>query len=276
MNFFDDFETNDLTDYWEVVDDDWSSQASIVKYGSYAAYGDGGTGGAGRSLQQISLIEGAAWADGTFPLMLHCWVRFSNLVGDEYQSYTLDSDAWVYWSVKHEDDWSTYNTVDGWKNYATACFSTVTWYRLEVGMLFSGSQFVPYLNRALQSIQALEDRNNAAVDKIRRTVLYADPNVGRDMWVDDYYIRVWAGAAEPDLYNWGEEEGEGAGTTTTIDPEVQWGITSLTVLLGLCMVPASGLYLVKGGKEEISGDKVFYFLIAFMIGWALVIGGIMP
>jgi len=49
-----------------------------------------------------------------------------------------------------------------------------------------------------------------------------------------------------------------------------------TVFFGLIMIPASTLYLVKGGKDEMSSDRFFYFIIVFIIGWALLLGGIMP
>lgn len=280
MNFFDDFETNDLTDYWEVIDDDWSitTTSQYVKYGSYAAFGDSGAGGAGRSLQQDTLINETTWADGSFPLMLHAWVKLTSVSGDEYQSYARESNAdVVYWSMIHEDDWCTYNTVDSYQNYATACFSTQTWYRLEVGMHFGNNQLTPYLDRVVKTTKTLYDRNKNGVVDIDNTILYTDPTAGRDFILDDYYIRVWAGVVEPYLYNWGEEEGESAATTTYTPPEWSgWSLTSFTILLGMVMIPASVLYLVKGGRDEASSDKVFYFLIAFIIGWALIVGGIMP
>jgi len=48
------------------------------------------------------------------------------------------------------------------------------------------------------------------------------------------------------------------------------------ILLGLVMVPASTIYLVYGGRDKLTQDKFFYFLIAFIIGWAFIIGGVMP
>ena len=53
-------------------------------------------------------------------------------------------------------------------------------------------------------------------------------------------------------------------------------LDAFIILLGLIMIPASTLYLVKGGRDEMSSDKFFYFIIVFIIGWALLIGGIMP
>jgi len=58
---------------------------------------------------------------------------------------------------------------------------------------------------------------------------------------------------------------------------IPWDTTTLnafTIFLGLFMIPASTLYLVKGGKDNMSMNKVFFFIVAFILGWALVIGGI--
>ena len=59
---------------------------------------------------------------------------------------------------------------------------------------------------------------------------------------------------------------------TPIDEAV---LDMFIVFLGMCMIPASTIYFVHGGKENMSMTKVFFFLVAFVIGWALLIGGIM-
>ena len=59
-------------------------------------------------------------------------------------------------------------------------------------------------------------------------------------------------------------------------PVAIFGYDAFFVFLGLIMIPFSTMYLVKGGRKELSMDKVFYFLILFMLGWAFFIGGIMP
>ena len=52
-------------------------------------------------------------------------------------------------------------------------------------------------------------------------------------------------------------------------------LDALLIFFGLIMIPASTIYLVHGGRENASKDKVFYFLVAFIFGWALLIGGIL-
>lgn len=57
-------------------------------------------------------------------------------------------------------------------------------------------------------------------------------------------------------------------------PVFTGSLDALLIFAGLIMIPASTLYLVKGGKSEMSNDKLFYGLIAFVMGWALFLGGI--
>jgi len=51
---------------------------------------------------------------------------------------------------------------------------------------------------------------------------------------------------------------------------------ALFIVFGLILIPVSTLYLVHGGREGMSNDKVFFFLVLFLVGWALILGGIMP
>ena len=54
----------------------------------------------------------------------------------------------------------------------------------------------------------------------------------------------------------------------------EYSLNLLLLFLGLAMIPGSTCYLVYGGKNKMSYDKLFYGLIAFAIGWALFLGGI--
>lgn len=60
------------------------------------------------------------------------------------------------------------------------------------------------------------------------------------------------------------------------DPITQFGYDMFFVALGLIMIPASTLYLVRGGRKEMNRDKLFYGLIMLIVGLGLLIGGIMP
>ena len=52
------------------------------------------------------------------------------------------------------------------------------------------------------------------------------------------------------------------------------GLQGLMILLGMIMVPLSTMYLIHGAKHDRSMDRLYYGLIVFFIGWALLIGGI--
>ena len=94
-------------------------------------------------------------------------------------------------------------------------------------------------------------------------------------------------ADEPEVDSWGDEETNltfmwqdaGEGRFIFIigwHPAFQFGYDAFFIFLGLIMIVASTMYLVRGGKDEMSSDKFFYFLILFIMGWALFLGGIMP
>ena len=60
------------------------------------------------------------------------------------------------------------------------------------------------------------------------------------------------------------------------DPVSQFGFDMFFIALGLIMIPFSTLYLVRGGIKKMTRDKLFYGLIIFVMGFGLLIGGIMP
>ena len=100
-----------------------------------------------------------------------------------------------------------------------------------------------------------------------------DPSVLTDMRISIDVLGDWTlyGIAYVDDHTWR------GFTTVTVWFEViafEGTLGMLLIFGGLILIPASTLYAVKGGREEMNTDKLFYVLIAFVIGWALVIGGI--
>ena len=53
-------------------------------------------------------------------------------------------------------------------------------------------------------------------------------------------------------------------------------LDAFVILVGLILIPVSVLYLVKGGRDEMSFDKVAIFSVVIFLGIGLFIGGIMP
>jgi len=58
-------------------------------------------------------------------------------------------------------------------------------------------------------------------------------------------------------------------------PIGEFTLQLLMMIMGLVMIPFSTLFLVKGGRDEMDRDKLYFFLLMFLIGWALFLGGIL-
>ncbi len=101
--------------------------------------------------------------------------------------------------------------------------------------------------------------------------LYSDWVAVRKFIPSEPYVDSF-GAEDP-LYP-PEWEFVGEAELIFIVPIDETGLDMLLIFLGLFMIPASTLYLVKGGRSEMSMDKLFFGLMAFIIGWALFLGGI--
>lgn len=52
-------------------------------------------------------------------------------------------------------------------------------------------------------------------------------------------------------------------------------LSYIMMLMGLVMIPVSTLFLVMGGRSDMSRDKMFLFLMIFLFGWAFFLGGIL-
>lgn len=55
----------------------------------------------------------------------------------------------------------------------------------------------------------------------------------------------------------------------------RFSFTAFFTLAGLIMIPVSTILLVKGGRSDMSRDKLFLFLMIFLFGWAFFLGGIL-
>ena len=55
----------------------------------------------------------------------------------------------------------------------------------------------------------------------------------------------------------------------------EWALDMGLIFLGLLLIPASTVYMAKGGLKDASMTKVFFAIVAFVIGCALFVGGIM-
>lgn len=271
--FFDDFEKNNLN-RWDSVEADWEVVSDEKKNGDYSAYVD--SGGAGRTIMS-ELYELADYG-----IMIHSYLRFQSNAGNEYPITSYENDTTlVYALYSPTDDWATYDGVDV-KLYEASTQAAATWYEFEIGYDWVGEEFYPYVDGALKTKRDMDSSDASTVVTDTKKVGSAASSVSnRDHWLDDYYVRKWV-VDEPTISGFGEEE-------TNIVPA--WEVISsveivfyvgvftgaldaLLILAGLIMIPASTLYLAHSAKNKPSTDKLFYGLIAFAIGWGLVLGGI--
>ena len=102
--------------------------------------------------------------------------------------------------------------------------------------------------------------------------LYSDWIAGRKFVTGDPAQTASIGSEESTV-EWVEV---GRATVYLNVPFDMWGFNGALIILGLIMIPASGAYLVWGGRKDLDQDKLFMALIMFCMGWGLLIGGIMP
>jgi len=275
--FFDDFENNNF-DRWDSADPGWSVVSDRVQNGSYAAFADSSVANYGDALDYnfTSAI--------THDFMIHFYANTQVESGTMKSPVMLGRDS-SYTNTDFvyilEDDIVHHNNVE-YINYATGSFDDDTWYRLELAVDVSESKGTLFQDRVEKNELTLADRSGGTVNGLGALRPRCDNNDVEDFWLDNVYVRKWV-LVEPLIDSWGEKEEytlpaqwEVVGEAELIFsvPIDETGLNMALILLGLIMIPASTLYAVKGGKDEMSTDKLFYVLIAFVIGWALVLGGI--
>ena len=103
-----------------------------------------------------------------------------------------------------------------------------------------------------------------------------------DIYSDWVAVRKFT-TTEPEFDSFGSEEDNipppeweivGEAELVLFIPVDETALNWFLIILGMFMVPASALYLVKGGKKDASMDKVFYFIVAFLFGWGLIFIGV--
>ena len=272
--FFDDFENNNL-DRWTTADSDWSTTATQYKNGLYSGYLDSG------STERVLTKTFDTALNTSF--MVHLYARFQSTIGNEYVIHGFENDTTAIYALYSEsDDWKTYDGVTV-KSYEDSTQTSSTWFELELGFDFVGDEFYPYLNSVLKTKQDLDSANASnTVTDVKRIGSLGSAVADQDLWLDDFYIRNWV-TDEPYFDSFGEEENNLPPPewdiiniaillfTVLYDP---WAVNVLLIFCGLGMIPLSVIYLVWGGKNGMSMDKVFYGIVVFIFGWALFLGGI--
>ena len=157
--------------------------------------------------------------------------------------------------------------------------SCTSWQRMSIrrGDIIGINYVAYYLD------EVLKDTDNTEVPLDDMGAWIYTRNTGSAVNVDFTFVRKYVfqgpgvdtiGNEEPDLWN-------DVGSVEFVfpvgwDPAAQFGYDMFFIVLGLIMIPVSTMYLVRGGRKEMSSDKLFFVLILFLVGIGLVIGGVMP
>ncbi len=181
---------------------------------------------------------------------------------------TSSNDIWYYYRILVNSSYIVSDYSQSWNNY-------IEIYNISRGSSFAGAASLILIGNG-HSVNG-GSYPNADLDNNGGVAGSAD----HASYYDNVFVRKYV-YPEPLQWMWTEEEEEPiwnvAGEVDILfnSPIDETGLNTLLIFLGLIMIPLSTLYLVKGGRSEMSSDKLFYGLIAFAIGWALFLGGIMP
>lgn len=268
--FFDDFEDGTLNAWnhngsWQIV----SSQKAEGTYSAYCI---------GNAADRLLATDNYSIASGG--VMVMQYVRFDSIVGmTGFPSVIKESNGdGLRYTNTQGGKWQFYDVAGGYQDYPNAVTHLAnTWYRLTLGYDLDNDKHNGWANSSELGEISLLDTASASVADFDDFQVLSSYTPGKNMWVDQYIIRKWI-TDEP-VAAWGLWST--INTPEVIfpvgwDPVAQFGYDMFFIVLGLIMIPASTMYLVRGGRSEISMDKVFMFLLLFIAGWGLFLGGITP
>ena len=273
----DDFENNNLNK-WSVPGAAWSTSPTAAKYGSYGAYGNGQS--TGRALEEDL-------ADISTNCVVMFWAQsVGATVGMLPQYHAVYSFAGgastVYAMVLAGDvagDPIMYYNGSSYNQWGSLSFSAATWFHGQIAYDFTNDLMYMWKDGVSAGAGVpLKDANGNIFTSITKLISLC-PSTTSDLYLDDYIVRKWVDDG-PIFDSFGDEqsipEWQEVGDAELVFsiPIDETALNWFLILLGMFMVPASTLYLVKGGKNNMSMDKVFYFIVAFLFGWGLIFIGV--
>jgi hypothetical protein len=280
--FFDDFENNNL-DRWDVVESCWTTTSTQKRYGTYSGYHDSD----GSANRKLMYDFGEDW---NTDIMVHGWIRVKDTAAYEVPviGYNVSSPMTNHQYLMHQpaNDWAHYDVIHGYQYYEEDSVIINVWDRFELGISYSTQELYPYIDRVAKTKATAYQVDGTDLTMTRIIGQAGAEANGDEHYLDDFYIRKWL-ISEPAFSSFGDEEPLYPPEWNTVgiaiflfdvewDPAFQFGYDAFFIFLGLIMIPASTMYLVKGGRKEMSMDKVFYGLIIFALGIGFLIGGILP
>ena len=155
------------------------------------------------------------------------------------------------------------------------------WDRIEFAVDFNNDTMQTWQNGVANGVLAIVEDDGSPLETQEVDGIGLMMQTAKQCWFDDVIVRKWVDV-EPIVDIWGEQENAppviwNVAATAIIQFVVdvdESGINMFLIIFGLVLVPLSSMYLVKGGKSEMSTNKLFFGLIIFLMGWGLFLGGI--
>lgn len=246
------------------------------------------TGGTSTETSGVLSVAGGVGASesqgGKFKFGLNHSYEFNFSVDAEQDLWSLGaddrSDDGVFEGSARDAAEANYDGAQNWTTreeglteFTARVEACTTWQRL--GIRRGSLDWTDYVAYYLDDVLKDTDVTYVPLDDMGAWI-YARES-GSVVNVDFVFVRKFAdGDAVSVIGTWQQASDANFIFDVGWDPAFQFGYDAFFIFLGLIMIPASTMYLVRGGRKEMSTDKLFYALIIFFVGIGLVIGGVMP
>ena len=186
--FFDDFELNNFS-RWTTAQAQWSTQSTIKKMGTYAAYGQGAA--ANRILGKDQLF--------TDEFVIHFWLR-ANATALYVFYGCLYQGSLKYLLALGGNDGGAVQYYDGvYKNFSPALSHVAdTWYEVALHVDLPNNRYrMDWNGKTVAAVSTV-----LSTSDVTQFLNYCSSVAGRNVYLDDVYIRKWA-VPEPLWGDWG-------------------------------------------------------------------------
>jgi len=192
--FFDDIE-NDNLNLWDTIDN-WVSQDTVVKHGTYAAGESGSTG----STQWLKKTHNSTL------LLAHVWARVAAITATTFIALADNNGNSTIW-VQMCNGHFRYRDTGGYHYFPTdKTYVINTWYEIECGWDFANDKIHVWVDGAKLTGDGITlPYYNAPKPTSITELRIANGGSSGAAYIDDYFVRKFA-YPEPTWGIWGDEE----------------------------------------------------------------------
>ena len=184
---------------------------------------------------------------------------------------TSSSDTWYYYRILVNSSYIVSDYSQSWNNY-------IEIYNIARGASFAGAASLILVGKGHSvdggSYPNADLDNNGGVTGVADQASYYDNIFVRKYVYPEPLQGMWT--AEIEEPEWDEINDAKFILPISWSPEVQFSYDAFFIFLGLIMIPASTMYLARGGRKDMSANKLFFALVILFLGFGFLIGGIMP